>query len=230
MTRAIRLAVLLATLPGCAARSAPPSVPAPAELAAAYRRAILDAATVEPGELLPLRPLAGDSVSVVTWTEHPGSFPPGGVVETAWGDTWVTVEGEVRDACRGFHPEGLHLRLQQLLGLPPTPGARTFAVLRAASRDLFRPCGDPAVGTTACGDSLPAGAPAEHYRFFARQVATAYRYPGGYPWTRLGYTYDWGSRGSEYGASEYVLRRGSRVRVLALHPTEAYCAAQPEPR
>lgn len=225
MTRAILPALLLALLPACAPRAAPAAGPAGGESDAAYHRAILDAATAEPGEVLPLRPLTGDSASVVTWTEYPRSFPPGAVVETAWGDTWVTVEGEVRDACRTFAREGLQLRIQQLLGLPPGPGARSFVVLRAARADLFRPCGDPATGTAACGDSIPAGVPADHYRFFARQVATAYRSPGGYPWTRLGYTYDWGPGRTEYGASEYVLRRGARVRVVSSQPTEAYCSA-----
>jgi hypothetical protein len=47
----------------------------------------------------------------------------------------------------------------------------------------------------------------------------------GYPWTRLGYTYNWRPGTDKYGASEYVVRKGATVNVLDVIPYQQYCAA-----
>ncbi len=48
--------------------------------------------------------------------------------------------------------------------------------------------------------------------------------PPGYPWTRLGYTYDWGNPGSEVGLSEFVIQGGATVQVAQVYSTQAYCS------
>jgi len=45
----------------------------------------------------------------------------------------------------------------------------------------------------------------------------------GYPWTRLGYTYDWGNPKSEIGLSEFVIRAGATVTIHAVSDTVNYC-------
>jgi len=45
----------------------------------------------------------------------------------------------------------------------------------------------------------------------------------GYPWTRLGYTYDWGSNAGEIGLSEFVLRAGSAALIQSITATNDYC-------
>lgn len=217
------LLALAVTLAGCVRQPVIAPAPDAAGVRAAYDHALLDAATIEPGEVLELKPVTGDSVTVVVWTAYRGYLP----------DTeremdrllWVTLEGEVRDSCRRFTPGNLTLRLQQLLGLPPKEEDRVFVVLRAASRDLVRPCGSPDTATRSCPHPAVPGAWREDEQILdelARQTQ-------GFPWTRLGYTFDWGSRAKEYGASEYVIRKGARVRVLSVHPTEAYCGADAAP-
>ena len=44
-----------------------------------------------------------------------------------------------------------------------------------------------------------------------------------YPWTALGYTYDWGNPEDPLGPSEYVALAGTRVIFERLVKTEAYC-------
>ncbi len=44
-----------------------------------------------------------------------------------------------------------------------------------------------------------------------------------YPWTALGYTYDWGNPEDHRGPSEYVSLGGSEVMFHSLTPTELYC-------
>jgi len=44
-----------------------------------------------------------------------------------------------------------------------------------------------------------------------------------YPWTALGYTFDWGDAGDPVGQSEFVALGGTSVTFHAVTPTEAYC-------
>ncbi|MBR4798868.1 MAG: hypothetical protein IK047_01255, partial [Clostridia bacterium] len=34
-----------------------------------------------------------------------------------------------------------------------------------------------------------------------------------FPWTRLGYTYDWADNGTEYGLSEFLVFSGAKAKV-----------------
>ena len=46
----------------------------------------------------------------------------------------------------------------------------------------------------------------------------------GYPWTQLGYTYDWAPGAeSEVGESEFVVRAGSEVIVESVTSQADYC-------
>jgi hypothetical protein len=44
-----------------------------------------------------------------------------------------------------------------------------------------------------------------------------------YPWTALGYTFDWGRTGDPVGQSEFVALGGTSVMFHAVTSTEAYC-------
>ena len=66
-------------------------------------------------------------------------------------------------------------------------------------------------------------APAEHRRWFQSWRDEAYTVAPGFPWTRLGYTYDWGSPTSVVGASEYVVRGDATVFPATAYATEDYC-------
>ncbi len=43
-----------------------------------------------------------------------------------------------------------------------------------------------------------------------------------YPWTRLGYTYDWGNPVNEVGLSEFIIKKDARVIVKSIQSTEDY--------
>ncbi len=62
----------------------------------------------------------------------------------------------------------------------------------------------------------------DHAVFFANQKISSYKVKG-YPWTRLGYTYDWNPNTTDYGASEYVIKKNSKVEIVSIISTEAYC-------
>ena len=44
----------------------------------------------------------------------------------------------------------------------------------------------------------------------------------GYPWTRLGYTYDWGDNRRHIGLSEFVIMPGATVEIKAISSTMDY--------
>ena len=45
----------------------------------------------------------------------------------------------------------------------------------------------------------------------------------GWPWTALGYTYNWHPGSPRYGASEYLVRGGTQVVVTGVIPIAEYC-------
>jgi hypothetical protein len=226
-------AALLSLAAACAPRTgAAPAAPAPTAQAA-YEAAVLDAAVYRPGDVRPLLPLAPDSAGRVRVTTLTDSLYTVGAAELAK-DVWVTLVPEVRDACRRFSGD-LAMRLRQLLGLRPDDEVRVFAVFDADTADVFRPAPDPSTRSTRpcaehvsdaeCGLTFPVDADSAHVRWIGEQALGSWKLPRGYPWTRLGYTYDWAPGASRYGASEYVVRRGAAVEIVEVVPYAAYCAA-----
>ena len=224
---------------GCAT-----TTPDPGALAARYRAAVADAETAEPDEIdVDLLAVTAAStgllwegepgrsrVRVVTWTSWDGYDPHVGSRTELSREVWVTLVPELRRFCSALglrSPDRRTLRLEQLLGLPPGDGKDRFVELWVEPGDLFRPCPDPEINDHECGLSPPRSAytpttdPA-YREWFDDLRATSYS-EDGYPWTRLGYTYDWGSRKSEVGLSELVIRGGATVGVVSVTPTQGYC-------
>lgn len=228
------LALLLAlgwlTAAGCA--TGRPAPPAAAERAR-YAAAIADAAVFRPErQVADLVVLAGP-VEAVSWkTCSCPTCPPCLAVgkHTLERALWITVVPQVRDRCRSFAAGRRVRRLQQLLGLPPedAPEDTTwFLELQIGHpADVFRPCTDPDPADPGpCTLEFPDGVPAEHIQWMAVQMLSSWKVPGGYPWTRLGYTYDWSPEAaSVVGPSELVVRKGAVIEVTAVTPTAAYCA------
>jgi hypothetical protein len=156
----------------------------------------------------------------------------GGNCSTYRWDSWVTVAPEMKQRFAGSIPP--LLRVVQLLGLPPsyaTEGddrqAKYVLELWVSPKDLFRPCPDSEISDTACETQFPAdpfrildasnkirateGLAAPVFKTYTawfnnrtRNVYTKTTSSDAYPWTRLGYTYDWGSS-HRFGLSEFVV-------------------------
>jgi hypothetical protein len=211
-----------------------------------YARALADAAIYEERHVLPLHPAVADGtghVHVVTLT---GATLATGR-QTLAEETWVTVAPEVRDSCNSWSErEDLPMRLRQLLGLRPDDSVAYFIEMRAPAGAMFRPTVDPSIHTRTpcapeqallpgCGTRFPAAVDSAHVAWMAGQMLFAwvqpdgYPRPGagpgrlGYPWTRLGYTYNWHPGSPRYGASEYLVRGGAEVEVTAVTPIHSYC-------
>jgi len=204
-----------------------------------YEAAIRDAAVKQPADLeARLEPITGKTVEVATWAPDLNSHSAEKLVRTLGDDVWVTLVPGLKQKCEGLTGAALTLRLQELLGMPPVEAAdwKVFT-FTARSADVFRPCGDPSVTTTRCTLEVPDGrhsglsdaTAAAHLRFVLQQMLSSYRVgfdQPGYPFTALGYTYDWkpDSKTRHVGLSEYVVRHGAVVRDVQEIDTDEYCA------
>ncbi|MPM30562.1 hypothetical protein SDC9_77112 [bioreactor metagenome] len=207
----------------------------PADLEQMYRDAIEDAMVADEDEIYSeLTPITESNaelqwmeysgeeyVLVVTWTKYPESYPVGSNVSTWWGDTWVMVIPELKGfvETNDIPDEKLTLRLEQLIGLPYNNGNDYFVEMWVKPEDLFRPSPDPEITDTKAQLDFNENASQEYVYWFNSHKNTTY---DKYPWTRLGYTYDWGNPDSEVGLSEYVIRNNSTVVVSSVSTTLDY--------
>jgi hypothetical protein len=167
-------------------------------------------------------------VLAVTWTSWDGYDAQVGRSTALAREVWVTLAPEVAEFCRALDGGAAEvaLRLEQRLGLPAHGGKDRFVELWVDPADLFRPCPDPEIEDRECESDFPrssrVGVSDEHRRWIEELRGRSYGTPG-FPWTRLGYTYDWGSA-AHVGASEFVVRQGATVEVRAVERTSSYCA------
>ena len=132
------------------------------------------------------------------------------------------------DFCRRDGPiDNVALRLEQLLGLAPDSGKNRFVEMWAGPRDIFRPSPDPAISDHESEVDFPVSplfvsVSQEHLDWINNLKVESYG-ENGLPWTRLGYTYDWGNPDSDIGLSEFVVRGGATVRVHSISGNSEYC-------
>lgn len=203
-----------------------------------YRRAVRDAYHADASEIeaqlwsispdnsrLHWREDNGDRwVLVNTWTAWDGYNDRVGSPMTLNREIWVTPVPQVRQfgEALDYTPANLTLRLEQYLGLPPDSGKTKFVELWVQPRDLFRPCPDAEIDDTRCELQFSDRTSNRHQQWVLNLMMVSYQSDDGYPWTRLGYTYDWGSADTEVGASEFLVREGARVRVVSVTDTADY--------
>ncbi|WOD41808.1 hypothetical protein [Nodosilinea sp. E11] len=195
-------------------------------------------------------------VLVATWADWVGYSQNVGSRLIATRDIWVTAVPDLQSFCRAYTPNAevpLAARLLQLLGLPPEPVAQTaqrqVVEIWVDPQFLFRPSPDPEITDHEAELSFRAASefvavPTSYQHWFYAQYDQRYQYQGQpiarqtpnarpYPWTQLGYTYDWGDRAdwatldrdrpAHVGLSEFVVRQWSPIAVEAVQPVDDYC-------
>ena len=218
--------IVLLCLPftGCGAVT-----PDDSALQAAYLAAINDARVAEPDEICrDLEPVTyyntdlvwegqpgASRVLLLTWTSWDGYKDAAGGDFKLSREAWVVIPGQLKDFYREnkrLSGDDLILRLEQLYGLPPHNGKQWFVEMWVMPDDLFRPSPDPDITDGEAELDFPGWVDAAYKDWF-NQLASASYGEDGYPWTRLGYTYDWGNQKNETGLSEFVIRAGSTVGI-----------------
>lgn len=183
-------------------------------------------------------------VLVSTWTSWNGYEKNLGKSMSTTRDVWVTVVPDLKEFCREYkntkyttEKVSLPYRINQVLGLTPEEieknQKRKLVEIWVEPKSLFRPTPDPEITDREAELYFP---PSNLFM----SVSTKYKYwffhqwlTNDYPWTRLGYTYDWGkhrdwkkidpSRPVNVGLSEFIIRKGTFIKIHSVSKVEDYC-------
>jgi len=159
-------------------------------------------------------------------------------------DTYVTLVPELKNFFQTTPMTSM--RIAQLLGLPPSDAQNKacFLEMWVSPRDLFRPSPDPEITDHEAEIDFPSADYSTPFRTYSTSELVytdqACDQPGNcgfkdyqsyiknrrqyiytsnspYPWTGLGYTYDWGNPDKHIGLSEFVVHGkksdGSKIAV-----------------
>lgn len=151
-------------------------------------------------------------------------------------ERWVILKDELEDFLRSREWQAVQkharvTRLEKRFGLRLHAGKTHFAHLQVKQVGLFRPAPDPEVTDTVADLYIPEDLPIRSkerqdwfLKWFADKCDQSYQKRLGYPWTRLGYTFDWykkkDGRFVEKGFSEFVIFPMAEVEVKSVRPND----------
>lgn len=141
--------------------------------------------------------------------------------------SWITTAPEMLDFLKknSFTDSSLmHLRIAQVLGMPPDSKNNFFVEYWVYPGNLFRPTPDPEVTDHEADLYFPSWVSQKHRAWFANEIANKYdtSKSSAFPWTRLGYTYDWANPLHPFGLSEFVVDTSSVVTVKQIYSSWQY--------
>ncbi|MCD6013691.1 MAG: hypothetical protein K0Q79_3553 [Flavipsychrobacter sp.] len=144
-------------------------------------------------------------------------------------EIFVSLAPYLKDKQLGkLNDKRLTMRLNQLLGLPPQSDYHYFLEIWVKPEDLFRPCFDPVTSTNTCGFVVydKDKKNQDHLFWMYSYIYNSYQDPNKmkqYPFTHLGYTYDWSHRNkSHVGLSEFVIGKNKNIYIKKVYTTRAY--------
>ncbi len=170
-----------------------------------------------------------DYILVVTWKQNISYYEKyldSGYYNTGDYPMWVTTAPELLQRMKKENPKDVDLRLKQLLGLPPSATYSYFVEFWVKPQDLFRPCPDKEITDTKCDLCFSENADSSYIAWVNENRISRYyecNLDQKYPWTQLGYTYDWNPKNkSHIGLSEFVINTNKNIVVKAIYSTEEY--------
>jgi len=170
---------------------------------------------------------------VASWkadTSYYKNDPKTGFYNTGKYPIWVSAAPQLQQLCQSSKfglKEGVDLRLKQLLGMPPDVDKQYFVEFWVRPQDLFRPCPDPEITDKSCGLAFPKDTEEAHISWINNQRLASYYNPiwnQNYPWTELGYTYDWNPKNKTHiGVSEFIIANNANIVIKGFQTTAQYC-------
>lgn len=152
-------------------------------------------------------------VLLCTWHNYPDSYPEGKDVTIEWGYVWMFTDKEIAsykdELKKSKDPE---TRLKQLIGLPPDCDYTTVTGFWVSPENVIRPAYRTEVDSGKMTTSFDENVDADFKKWFDGNIIDSY-FDDFYPWTRLGYTYDWADNDSEYGLTEFLVSDKAEVKV-----------------
>lgn len=139
---------------------------------------------------------------------------------------WVTTSPELKDRFSSENVIDTNLRLIQLLGLPPGSKYDYFVEFWVKPIDLFRPCPDKEIYDDRCGLCFPDSVSEEHLMWINENRISRYYQCDlydRYPWTQLGYTYDWDPKNKTHiGLSEFIISSNRTIYLNKIYSINDY--------
>jgi hypothetical protein len=150
---------------------------------------------------------------------------------------WVTVAPDLQkklatEKRKYKSQKAMDKRLRQLFGLPPGDKKLYFVEFWVRPADLARPCVDTDVTDNSCELFLPKDATpdCESLMWLANQARASFADSSlyrRYPFTQLGYTYDWNPKNKKHeGLSEFVIGSNRNIVVNKVYKTMDYAYRQ----
>ncbi len=204
----------------------------PADGQALFDLAVQDAVFAKEEEIAPLVTLTKDDelvswdeggrVLLCTWHNYPDSYPVGEKVTTDWGLVWAFTDKEIASHAEELSKaEDPQMRLKQLIAFAPDAEHTTFTGFWVDPAKVKRPAYQYDAADGGMTTTFAEDVDEEFKAWFDENILNSYFY-GDYPWTRLGYTYDWADNGMEYGLTEFVVDQGAEVEVAFTETTEEF--------
>jgi hypothetical protein len=162
-------------------------------------------------------------VLVISWMKQSSTqfWPVGQTFRTSNNQaymSWITPAPEMLDFLKKNTFKDsvqLHLRIAQVLGMPPDTKNNFFVEYWVYPGNLFRPTPDPEITDHEADLYFPSWVSQKHRSWFLNEITNKYdtSTTSAFPWTRLGYTYDWANPLHPVGLSEFVVDTSSVVTV-----------------
>lgn len=165
---------------------------------------------------------AGERVLLLSWHDYDDECAPGSSFRPEFGDIWATSLGEMQEWYKenGGGAEVWELRFAQLLGVHEDEGYTRFSAFWVSPEDVIRPAYITDTGAQMENDYSRVTDTA-YKEWFDGNIIWSY-FESDYPWTRLGYTYDWSGGESEYGLTEFLVFDGSKTEIEFTCTTEEF--------
>ena len=198
-----------------------------------YEEAVKDSITIEAEEILPLVEITPQS-SMCTWNEkgqvlmlthhsYPDSYKAGEDYSLTYGEVWTFTDKEIIEWYKA-NKAGVKdwpLRFKQLIGLPEDREYTHFSAMWTNPADMKRPGYEWELSDTKGAARFTETPPADYKEWFDGNIQWSY-VDSAYPWTRLGYTYDWAPNCDDYGLSEFIVAKDSVTTVEFTMTTEEF--------
>ena len=198
-----------------------------------YTAAVFDSIVAEADEIFPLVSLTkqsdmvtwhedGERVLLLSWHDNPEVFVAESTV-TLSGELWTFTDREIKDWCDSVVSSvtDWNMRLKQLIGLPPTSAYTHISAFWVNVSRVIRPAYQTDVTKQVDETCLVNNFLGAYEEWFNNNIVYSY-FISDYPWTRLGYTYDWADDGDEYGLTEFLVLAGTEVQVAYTKTTEEF--------
>lgn len=197
-------------------------------LADLYTSAVRDAVFAEPDEIQPLVCVAQDSplvtfnqkkdkVLMLNFNNYPESYIAGQPFTCKYGVVWTFTDKEIikwfAELADKDKVADWPMRFNQLGGMPYNRSYKCVTALWVSPADLRRPAYETDITKQIDPQKLFTKEVGEGLAdWFKDNIVWSY-FDSAYPWTRLGYTYDWADNGKEYGLTEFIILKNSVVDV-----------------